>query len=52
MIHGYYFADWDKEVQESFLADVEALEDFYGDHTDDLELALSQLYDRYERDFG
>lgn len=35
------------EVYEQYVSDVADLREYYGSHTDDLELAISQLEDNY-----
>lgn len=40
------------DVYETYASECESLREFYGDHTDDCELAISQIHDSYPELFG
>ena len=40
------------DVYAEYEEECESLREFYGDHTDDLELAISQLQEHYPELFG
>lgn len=40
------------DVYAAYEEECESLREFYGDHTDDLELAISQLQEHYPELFG